>query len=763
MINTTFRWYILIDDNDKEYVKTSTQKLEMFANNVDECVVKMREILGNKEDLFCYSYFMEKESKKPSFFSSFLGESEDTDLDIRLTVGEGRKQYHLSFADYKLGVTKEQLVNDLFPNVEELDKKDYDKKADEFLTLQKEAKNSRDWIGYIRYLKDLQKNAVSFGLDLAGGINIVVDVDPDKLRRQVEQKYKRDIEYRLEKNKDDKTNKTWVEEQTEKIKAKNPSISEDELKKEIDKSMKVEVEKQFTEKEEEVAEIYATDAVEIPKQVYTRLRERVDQFGVSEPQIDLGMGSRILISLPGATDKERVINTVTKAGNLNFHLVDEETMNKVPDDLFNYGEEQNLIQKLPMPVIKDKLEKAGIEVALEDSGISMELYRKDQREKLKDFLKQYNYSYDKTFDVNEGIKIANILEKSAFEMEEVEKNLSAYNEGKPASKRLEATVKFREGILSLGKDKRSRLYPVVETSKVGYKHILGYLIVLKKIELAGDHLESASVAYETGVSGSASKPYIGFSMDREGGNIFYDVTKNHTNERLAIVLDDEVKSFPNIQEPIPGGQGRITGNFTLEEVQDIVGILKAGKMKATLRLVNEKTIEETLGAENVKFGGTSAFIGLILVLLFMLIYYRYSGFLANIALIINLFILMAVLSAMNFTLTLPGIAGMVLTLAMAVDANVIIFERIKEEARLGKTPLDAIEQGFGRAFWTIFDANLTTVLAALVLSQFGSSIIKGFGVTLMWGIIVSMITALFITRVMIDISMRMFKFKKLSI
>ncbi|HPY04215.1 MAG TPA: protein translocase subunit SecD, partial [Spirochaetota bacterium] len=222
-------------------------------------------------------------------------------------------------------------------------------------------------------------------------------------------------------------------------------------------------------------------------------------------------------------------------------------------------------------------------------------------------------------------------------------------------------------------------------------------------------------------------------------------------KRLAIIIDNMIKSAPTIQTQISDGRANITGNFTFDEANILTKVINEGALPVDLKIAEERTVGPSLGQDSIDAGMRALMVGACAVILFMLIYYKGSGIIANICLIMNMMILLALLSMMGFTITLPGIAGLILTIGMAVDANVIIYERIKEELRHGKTPRAAVDAGFDRAFWTIFDSNITTLLAALILSRIGSGPIKGFAVTLSVGIISSMIAALFVSKMIFHI------------
>ena len=271
-------------------------------------------------------------------------------------------------------------------------------------------------------------------------------------------------------------------------------------------------------------------------------------------------------------------------------------------------------------------------------------------------------------------------------------------------------------------------------------------LVRRESSLTGNSLTDARAT----IGDRFSEPYVSITFDGSGSDIFDRITSNNVGRRLAIVLDGVIHSAPTIQERISQGQAQITGSFTLEEATDLAITLRAGALPAPVDVLEERNVGPSLGSDSIRSGIISIITGFVLVLIFMAVYYKLSGLIAVLALLLNLFILSGALGLFGATLTLPGIAGIVLTVGMAVDANVLIFERIREEIRLGKTVRSAIDSGFGKAFLTILDANVTTLIAALVLLQFGTGPIKGFAVTLSIGIVASMFTAVFCTRFIYD-------------
>ncbi|MHC8509303.1 MAG: protein translocase subunit SecD [Rhodospirillales bacterium] len=275
-------------------------------------------------------------------------------------------------------------------------------------------------------------------------------------------------------------------------------------------------------------------------------------------------------------------------------------------------------------------------------------------------------------------------------------------------------------------------------------------LVQKRVMVGGEHLVDA----QTGFDSQTNQPVVNFRFDTVGAKKFGKVTTDNVGRPFAIVLDDEVVSAPVIREPILGGSGQISGNFNVRDAQDLSLVLRAGALPAPLTILEERTVGPGLGRDSIEAGKLAAVVGLIAVAAFMIISYGLFGVMANIALAFNVVLILAVLSGLQATLTLPGVAGIILTIGMAVDANVLIFERIREEARAGRTPIAAIDAGYSRALTTIWDANVTTFIAAALLFAFGSGPVRGFAVTLAVGIVTSMFTAIMITRLMVVVWLR---------
>ncbi|MEE8586933.1 MAG: protein translocase subunit SecD, partial [Acidobacteriota bacterium] len=286
-----------------------------------------------------------------------------------------------------------------------------------------------------------------------------------------------------------------------------------------------------------------------------------------------------------------------------------------------------------------------------------------------------------------------------------------------------------------------------------------FLVVRRAVVLTGSHLKNARRS-EDNLTGRSE---VSFFLKAEGVDLFSTATGEHIGEQLAVVLDGEVYSAPNIQEQINTEQARITGDFSIEEADDLALVLRSGALPARIFFMENRTIGPSLGLDSIRKGVRASLLGMVLVALVMLFIYRFSGLNAVICLLLNLSILLGVLAYFRATLTLPGIAGIILTIGMAVDANILIFERIKEELKLGKTIRAAVEAGFEKVFSTIIDTNVTTLVASLFLYQFGTGPLKGFAITLAIGLLANIFTAVFVSRTFFLVLLQRREVQRLSI
>lgn len=388
------------------------------------------------------------------------------------------------------------------------------------------------------------------------------------------------------------------------------------------------------------------------------IRNRIDQFGVSEPFIAKQGEKWIVVQLPGVKDPQRAIDLIGKTALLEFRLVEETGM---------------------LERIAEKARELGIQL----------------------------------------------------------KNI--YDE--------------KHNLMAEFNDLMPRGYEVLPGKEDNY------YLVTSTAQITGAYLTDAKMK----IGGQYNMPYVGLDFNPDGGKIFARLTEANIEKRLAIVLDGVVQSAPVIRSRIPDGHAIIEGQFTADEASGLAIVLRAGALPAPVKIIENRTVGPSLGRDSINAGLVSCVVGLLLVVVFMIFYYKTSGMIANAALILNLVIMLGLMSLLHATLTLPGIAGIILTLGMAVDANVLILERVREELGAGKTVRVAIDMGYEKAFSAIVDSNITTLIAAAFLFQFGTGPIKGFAVTLTLGIITSMYTAIVVTHQIYDVWLAGRQIDKLSI
>jgi preprotein translocase subunit SecD len=490
---------------------------------------------------------------------------------------------------------------------------------------------------------------INLGLDLQGGMHLALEVDTEKAVESTTERIIQEIREQLKKERIRHVTVDRIEGFRISVEVKKEE-SIDKLKALLDDEFRDLRELSKTEKDGTytiVMDIPDKDREQIKKlavdQALETIRNRIDQFGVAEPDIRRQGEKRILIQLPGISDTQRAKDLIGKTALLEFKLVDD------------------------------------------------------------------------TQSMDAAVK--------------------------------GAVPPGRELLYKVEEDPQTR-----RTTKTPF-------LLQKRSLLTGASLTDARVQIDS----QFNEPYVSINFDKKGARIFERITADNVNNRLAIVLDGSVYSAPVIQEKIAGGQARITGRFTTEEARDLAIVLRAGALPAPVNILEERTVGPSLGADSIRKGLISMIIGGSLVIVFMIIYYKMAGLIADIALFLNILLIAAGLSGFGATLTLPGIAAIILTIGMAVDANVIIFERVKEELALGRTPRAAVDAGYDRATLTILDANVTTLIAAVVLFQFGTGPVKGFAVALSLGVVASMFTALIVSRLIFDYVLMNRKVKTLSI
>ena len=496
--------------------------------------------------------------------------------------------------------------------------------------------------------KILPSEKIHLGLDLQGGMHLILEVEAEKAVESYVERVKNNLRDDLKdkgipvgKLEREKSSQIILEvsgekEKWEKLISQRYAMMQELSSSTLDKGIWRVVLVLDSRQAEQIKKNAIDQALET-------IRNRIDQFGVSEPEITSQGADRILIQLPGIKDPQRAISLIGQTALLEFKLVDEEG------------------------------------------------------------------------DIEEALK-----------------------------------GKIPEGDIILN-------HRSVDPKTGGVKKVPHLL--KEKTLMTGEVLKDARVSIDS----QFHEPYVALEFDDIGAKLFEQITGANVKKRLAIILDDNVYSAPVIQEKIAGGRAQITGRFDKKEASDLAIVLRAGALPAPVKIIEERTVGPSLGQDSIHKGIVSTLISAALVVLFMIFYYRFSGVIANVALVLNIILTLATLALFRATLTLPGIAGLVLSVGMAVDANILVHERIKEELRWGKTIRAAIDQGYHRAFITIIDSNLTTLIAGILLYQFGTGPVRGFAVTLCIGILANIFTAVYITRWMFDFWTLKMKVKQLSI
>mgnify|MGYP003321725951 FL=1 len=462
------------------------------------------------------------------------------------------------------------------------------------------------------------------------------------------------------------------------------------------------------------------------------LQNRIDQFGVAEPTIQKQGKYRILVELAGVQDSDRARTLLQSTALLEFYLVkNSAATNEIIVQL------DNILKKA---VSSEDLESLIAESTIDDKTNNEKQSPDDNVTTIDEIFGETDVATSDSSNLKSDLIIDSPLQ-----------SLIEFVQGDMVvkSKNLYALKKLlnEEGAKLKLKSSTGQFLFSNNSEQLGTSGEYFRLYYLESMpELTGGVVEKAKANLGSLGGGSAGLPVVSLDMNSEGAKTWSRVTGANIGQRIAIVLDNKVHMAPNIREKIPGGRTQIEGFADINEAKDIAIILRAGALPAPVNIVEERTVGPSLGADSISRGQKSILIGLGIVFIFMLIYYKSSGAIANFALIWNIILILAVLASLGATLTLPGIAGLILTVGMCIDSNVIIFERIREELSKGKTPKSAIEAGYNRAITTIIDANLTTVIASLVLYQFGTGPIKGFATVLFWGILISMFTAVYVTR-----------------
>ena len=605
-------------------------------------------------------------------------------------------------------------------------------------TLSEDEKTSMEEEGI---LEQLEKKTIRRGLDLQGGMHIVLEVDIPTL---------------VENLASNKNNRFY--EVFDKVKTEDEMSTEDFINRFATeaKSQDLRLNRYYMDYGSDPVSIQAaledeaTDAINRALEI---LQNRVDEFGVSEPTIQKQGNRRIIVELAGIQDPDRARSLLQSTALLEFALLKDGAVT------------QNLLTRVDRILkgsddLEDLLETKEDSTDEEQAPIETETRVADEEEvsltELFGITEEDTTAEDTTEvlvdkDLFEERPFSSLLRQIGNDLGVPEQNMRAVNKIMEMSD-IQEILKGGEGRLSMSKEKDTWTLP-----EGGSESFYRMYHLEAEAGLTGGVIEEALATLYNG------QPIVTLGMNSEGAKTWSRVTGANVGRRLAILLDGNVHMAPVIRTKITDGQTQVEGFANMNEAKDIAIVLRAGALPAPVDIIEERTVGPSLGQDSIDQGTQSIIIGLVLVLAFMVFYYRGAGLIAAFAVLWNLILVLSILAMLKATLTLPGIAGLILTVGMAVDANVIIFERIREELVKGKTPRSAIDSGYSRAITTIIDANVTTILAALVLMQFGTGPIRGFAVVLFWGIATSMFTAIFTTRTIFNLISAKRNLKTLSI
>jgi len=590
-------------------------------------------------------------------------------------------------------------------------------------------------------LEQLEKKTIRRGLDLQGGMHIVLEVDIPTL---------------VENLASNKNNRFY--EVFDKVKTGDEMSAEDFINRFATeaKNQDLRLNRYYMDYGSDPVSIQAaledeaTDAINRALEI---LQNRVDEFGVSEPTIQKQGNRRVIVELAGIQDPDRARSLLQSTALLEFALLKDGAVT------------QNLLTRVDRILkgsddLEDLLETKEDSTDEEQAPIETETRVADEEEvsltELFGTTKEDTTAKDTTEvlvdkDLFEERPFSSLLRQIGNDLGVPEQNMRAVNKIMEMSD-IQDILKGGEGRLSMSKEKDTWTLP-----EGGSESFYRMYHLEAEAGLTGGVIEEALATLYNG------QPIVTLSMNSEGAKTWSRMTGANVGRRLAILLDGNVHMAPVIRTKISDGQTQVEGFANMNEAKDIAIVLRAGALPAPVDIIEERTVGPSLGQDSIDQGTQSIIIGLVLVLAFMVFYYRGAGLIASFAVLWNLILVLSILAMLKATLTLPGIAGLILTVGMAVDANVIIFERIREELGKGKTPRSAIDSGYSRAITTIVDANVTTILAALVLMQFGTGPIRGFAVVLFWGIATSMFTAIFTTRTIFNLISAKRDLKTLSI
>ena len=588
-------------------------------------------------------------------------------------------------------------------------------------------------------LEVIETKAIKQGLDLKGGMYIVLEVDLPTLIENIAI------------NKDGKLSSIFDKIRSD-ISISPEAVFFDLFSEHVEKNQ-LKLSRYYYDygsSSDDILSSLNDEAEDAINRVLEILQNRIDQFGVAEPTIQKQGSQRIIVELAGVQNSARARSLLESTALLEFYLVKDVTTTN------------ELMIKIDQILKKDK-SVVSVAKELKSQEIESDDASSEQAVSVSELFGGVESTTD---EADSAIVDEDIFAERPFSslLRSLGNSIGVPEKNTFAIKKLIEKPEVQERLASVGSNflfgHKAEEYVLTDGS---VERMYALYLLDDQAELTGGVVEEAKANLGPQGTTSAGQPIVNLSMNSDGARKWAIMTGSNVGRQVAIVLDKKVHMAPNIREKISGGGTLIEGFANIDEAKDIAIVLRAGALPAPVEIIEERVIGPSLGAESVKSGTLSVLIGLVIVLVFMIFYYRTAGTIADFALVWNIVLVLAILASLQATLTLPGIAGLILTVGMSIDANVIIFERIREELDKGKTAKAAIDGGYNRALTTIIDANMTTLIAALVLWQFGTGPIRGFATVLFWGILISMFTAIFVTRTIFNAFVNRKGFSKLSI
>src|SRR6056297_1008308 len=610
-------------------------------------------------------------------------------------------------------------------------------------------------IGIKKYtLRDCQEREINLGLDLKGGMNVVLEISVEDIikalsNNSTDSTFREAInlakEYKMESREDFITLFGRAFNEIDPDARLAAIFNTIELKDKVD----------FNSTNEEVLDVIRAEAKDAIDNSFNILRSRIDRFGVVQPNIQrMEAAGRVMVELPGVKDQERVRDLLQGTANLEFWETYNNT--QIYSSLLQANEKIHELEQAKKEIEKQEtseesevVEEVADELDAEEEGVEEDLSLLDQIESeetkedtaaLTDNQLTERYPLFSKLRPSINPRTNQPMEGSVIGMAQYTDTaeVNDYLNMKQVRSIFPRDISFKWHVKPYKHDETESFYELHALKVTGRDG---------KPPLDGDVVTDARSEFDQN-TGSAE---VSMTMNADGAKTWARLTKNNVGSFIAIVLDDYVYSAPRVNQEITGGRSSISGDFTVEEAKDLANILKSGKLPAPARIIQEEVVGPSLGQEAINAGMKSFFIAFMLVMVYMIFYFsRKAGLVADIALIINMFFILGVLASLGAVLTLPGIAGIVLTIGMSVDANVLIYDRIREELAAGKGVKLAVKDGYKNAYSAIIDANVTTLLTAIILYTFGTGPIKGFATTLLIGIVTSVFTAIFITRLIFE-------------